>query len=187
MKDILRSLAVYASARALPSLMTFLFTIICIESMTAEEYGGYSLILLPLIMTVSFAGSLAGQSMLRFGRELSLKGRRSGFLGVPTMVPAIVLPLLLLHLYVADRSMIVMTISVALVMTTAVLKSHRSYFIAMSSAVSILRIDAVRSVASVLLLILFFKMGYTTSWAPLASMACAATLALLAIPAYIKS
>jgi len=83
--------------------------------------------------------------------------------------------------------MIVMSISVALVMVTAVLESHRGYFIAMSSAVSILRIDAVRSAASVLLLILFLKMGYATSWAPLVSMACAATLALLAIPAYIKS
>lgn len=183
MNPIVRTMAAYAGARALPALMSFVFTLVCVQSLTAAEYGTYSLTLLPVTMGASFAGGLAGQPMLRFGSELARAERRVGLGRVPLLVAAIALPLLAIYLYAAGRSAAAFAVSVALVPLTAVLDTRRNYFVAMSRASRVFGLDAVRSVSSVVLLLLLIGQGFATSWVPLAAMLSAAALSLLTVSA----
>lgn len=178
MSTLKRQIGIYTAARVLPSIMTFSFTIVCVQSMTIGEYGIYSLMLLPVMLTTSFASSMVGQPMLRYGASLKNQERIKGIRQIPLSINSLILPLLLIYSYIADWPATSIAISLALVLVSVVLDAMRSYFIAMDSAANVFKIDAMRSILSLVFLIILFKTELATSWLPLLAMLCAASVTL---------
>src|SRR5690606_31397524 len=88
----IRKLIVYAGARAVPTLGTFLFTFVCLQYLNVAEYGKYSLTVLPAMVGGAMVGGLAGQPMLRFGASLSSAELARGLVLIPLIGSLLIAP-----------------------------------------------------------------------------------------------
>lgn len=176
---MLRLFFAYGAARAVPALFSLLFTLFCVEALSAEQYGIYTLTLLPTMIAASFAGALAGQPMLRFGMKLSYEQRSIGLIQVPLTASIITLPFLFGYLLWAESAPAVAFLATCIILPVAILDAHRSYLIASSQATRLLIVDSVRSLLSLIFLSGLLSIGLLTSSGPLAAILLATSSSML--------
>ena len=177
-----RPLFLYMFARVLPSVATLLFTMIAIHHLTAAEYGVYSLAYLPSMIAATFAGALVSQPILRFGTRFDMWSKKMALKYVPAGLAVSIIPLVWFYEHVNGISGDVLTIAMLIMPLMSLMDTRRNYFISMSRPGSVFLLDAVRSVSSVLCLLLLLKIGWVTAKAPLAAICCGMALCLFAAP-----
>jgi O-antigen/teichoic acid export membrane protein len=141
-----------------------------VETLPPEEYGLFSLTLLPVVVVASFAGGIAGQPMLRFATVLSAPGTRHGLAHAPLLASLTLVPLLLLYLAGAGRQNGLILLSLGLVPSMALLETRRNYLVALARVRDVFLLDVVRSVVSIIVLVSLMEAGIRKSSTPLTAL-----------------
>lgn len=178
---MLRTLLIYGAARAVPALISLSFTLVCIQQLSSAQYGDFSLAYLPTMIAASFAGSLAGQPMLRFGASLSPKHRTIGLLRLPIIAALSTMPFLVGYLLWSGRPLTMLALAVGIALFVAVFDTQRFYLVASSQAMSILLLDSARSLISLAVLAILISTRQVSSSTPMAALLIATAASMLLI------
>lgn len=156
------------------------FTLGCVQTLSSEQYARYSLGVLPALIAAAFVGGLAGQPLLRFGTQLDRAGLGRAMLSVPLVGALASVPPILAWWSVQGTDWtIVLPLSLLLVPTIALADARRSFLVASSQPGAVLQLDSIRTVASLVLLWLLFRVAAVAEAVPIAAMVCGTVLALL--------
>lgn len=175
------SFTVYALSRALPSLVSFVFTLICVERMAATEYATYSLLLLPVMVVASFTGGMAGQPMMRFATELTSEALRIGLIRIPLLSAILSSLFLVVYMFIMEQPLAVMALAVGLVLLSSILAVRRSYYVALSLPLNLFVLDSARAVTGLVILYVLMTYGFTESFIPLIGLLGGSIVALLLV------
>jgi hypothetical protein len=154
---------------------------ICVEKMTANEYGVYSLLLVPIMIAASFTGGLVGQPMLRFATVLTSEALHIGLFRLPFLSAIFSSLILILYLVFLEQSLVVMFLAVGLVMLSSILAVRRNYYVALSLPLNLLILDGTRTVAGVAILYILVKFGSLESHTPLIGLLGGCIVALIVV------
>lgn len=156
------------------------FTLGCVQTLSSEQYARYSLGVLPALIAAAFVGGLAGQPLLRFGTQLDRAGLGRAMLSVPLVGALASVPPILAWWSVQGTDWtIVLPLSLLLVPAIALADARRSFLVASSQPGAVLQLDSIRTVASLVLLWLLFRVAAVAEAVPIAAMVCGTVLALL--------
>lgn len=156
------------------------FTLGCVQTLSSEQYARYSLGVLPALIAAGFVGGLAGQPLLRFGTRLDRSGLARALLLVPLAGALVSIPPILAWWAVQSSGWsIVLLLTLLLVPAIALTDARRSFLVATSQPSAVLRLDSIRTFASLVLLWLLFQTDATAEAVPIAAMLCGTVLALL--------
>lgn len=160
MRQSLRALPTYAAARVVPAIASMGMTLLCIGTLSPEDYARYSLALLAAGVAAGFVGGVSAQAMLRYARELSPSAMRWGLLGLPLCAAALACPLVAAYMTWRGEWSGAALIALASIPALAVMDTRRSLFVASARAGAVFALDAWRAgLALVLTFVLFHGWG----------------------------
>jgi O-antigen/teichoic acid export membrane protein len=153
----LRELATYLAARVLPALASMGLTFLCIHSLSAADYGVYSLTMLPAGVVTGLIGGLSAQAMLRYAHELAPGELRRGLVVLPLAASLPACVLLLGYLAWTVGLYPGALVAVASVPLVTMMDTRRSLFVARARAGSVFALDALRAAIALALAWLLFR------------------------------
>lgn len=151
-----RELATYLAARVLPALASMCLTFLCIHTLSAADYGTYSLTLLPAGVATGLIGGLSAQAMLRYAHEMAPGQLRRGLVALPLAASALACPLVLGYLAWSVGLYQGAFVAVASIPLITLMDTRRSLFVARARAASVFALDALRAVIALALAWTFF-------------------------------
>jgi hypothetical protein len=183
-----RDFAVYAAGRAIPSIGSMVFTLVCVQLLPPAEYAHYSFYILPALVAATFAGGLAGQPLLRFGLQLEASSRRLALLGLPLGGAALAIPVIAAWNVWKGGAPFDTVAALPLVPLIAVTDARRSFLVASSRPAGVFRLDTLRSCLSLAALLVAWAVitrvaPPPTALAPIVAMSLGTLGALLLVRA----
>lgn len=163
----MRTVSLYLAARVVPALGSMGVTLLCIQTLSAEQYGRYSLTLLPAAFASGLIGGFCGQAMLRYGNELAPAAFFRGLVGLPLLAAAVSIPLVLAYLHASVGVSFASWLAVGSIPIVALLDVRRNLFVARGQARAVFAMDALRALTALVLTYGLFRLVEPTIVVPL--------------------
>jgi O-antigen/teichoic acid export membrane protein len=178
-----RQLATYLAARVVPALISMALTFLCIRSLSAADYGIYSLTLLPASVATGLIGGLSGQAMLRYAHELAPGELQRGLVAFPLVASAFAVPIVLSYLAWSLGVYAGIFVAVSSIPLIAMMDTRRSLFVALARADAVFLMDSLRALAALALTWLLFQASGAHATAPLLAQALSVAICLALVRA----